>query len=192
MSIPGSSSIRPWKMSRSSCTCTSSPQSVGGPRAGETGGGSSGSPRCVRIFRIGPGLGGTQSAGCRRHSSGTQAETPPPPGPAVSPMHSARCRENGACDARRSSLPWHAHRSQPHAACRCSHLSSAVTARRVSAGEILHVHAGSPAERGARARFTRARCDPRQPPVYSLRKPRNCTRWPSSSARMRMQRSCVT
>jgi len=31
------------------------PQSVGGPRAGETGGGSSGSPRCVRIFRIGPG-----------------------------------------------------------------------------------------------------------------------------------------
>ena len=32
-----------------------SPQSVGGPRAGETGGGSSGSPRCVRIFRIGPG-----------------------------------------------------------------------------------------------------------------------------------------
>jgi hypothetical protein len=36
-------------------TCTSSPQSVGGPRAGETGGGSSGSPRCVRIFRIGPG-----------------------------------------------------------------------------------------------------------------------------------------
>ncbi len=50
-----SSSIRPWKMSRSSCTCTSSPQSVGGPRAGETGGGSSGSPRCVRIFRMGPG-----------------------------------------------------------------------------------------------------------------------------------------
>ena len=36
-------------------TCTSSPQSAGGPRAGETGGGSSGSPRCVRIFRIGPG-----------------------------------------------------------------------------------------------------------------------------------------
>ena len=36
-------------------TCTSSPQSVGGPRAGETGGGSSGSPRCGRIFRIGPG-----------------------------------------------------------------------------------------------------------------------------------------
>ncbi len=41
--------------SRSSCTSTSSPQSVGGPRAGDTGGGSSGSPRCVRIFRIGPG-----------------------------------------------------------------------------------------------------------------------------------------
>ena len=33
----------------------SSPQSVGGPRAGDTGGGSSGSPRCVRIFRIGLG-----------------------------------------------------------------------------------------------------------------------------------------
>jgi hypothetical protein len=30
---------------------------VGGrPRAGETGGGSSGSPRCVRIFRIGQAL----------------------------------------------------------------------------------------------------------------------------------------
>jgi hypothetical protein len=28
---------------------------VGGPRAGDTGGGSSGSPRCVKIFRIGPG-----------------------------------------------------------------------------------------------------------------------------------------
>jgi hypothetical protein len=28
---------------------------VGGPRAGESGGGSSGSPRCVRILRIGPG-----------------------------------------------------------------------------------------------------------------------------------------
>ena len=37
-------------------TCTSSPhQSVGGPRAGETRGDSSGSPRCVRIFRMGPG-----------------------------------------------------------------------------------------------------------------------------------------
>jgi hypothetical protein len=32
-------------------TCTSSPQSVGGPRAGETGGGSSGSPRCVSVSR---------------------------------------------------------------------------------------------------------------------------------------------
>ncbi len=29
---------------------------MGGPRAGEIGGGSSGSPRCVRIFRIGPGF----------------------------------------------------------------------------------------------------------------------------------------
>ena len=36
-------------------TSTSSPQSVDGPRAGETGDGSSGSPRCARIFRIGPG-----------------------------------------------------------------------------------------------------------------------------------------
>jgi hypothetical protein len=33
-------------------TRTSSPQSDGGPRAGESGGGS---PRCVEIFRIGPG-----------------------------------------------------------------------------------------------------------------------------------------
>ena len=66
---------------RSSCDCTSSPQSVGGPRAGESGGGSGGSPRCVRIFRIGTGLGVTRSAGCRRHTPGTHAETPPPPGP---------------------------------------------------------------------------------------------------------------
>jgi hypothetical protein len=36
-------------------TCTSSPQSFGGPRAGETGGGSSRSPRWARIFWIGPG-----------------------------------------------------------------------------------------------------------------------------------------
>jgi hypothetical protein len=32
----------------SSCTCTTSPQSVGGHRAGETGGGSSGSPLCMK------------------------------------------------------------------------------------------------------------------------------------------------
>jgi len=31
------------------------PQSVGGPRAGEIGGGSIGSPRALSIFRIGPG-----------------------------------------------------------------------------------------------------------------------------------------
>jgi len=31
------------------------PQSVGGPRAGASGGGSSGLPRALRIFRIGPG-----------------------------------------------------------------------------------------------------------------------------------------
>ena len=55
MSIAGRSSGEAWKTARSSWTCTSSPQSVGGPRAGDTGGGSNGSPRCVRIFRIGPG-----------------------------------------------------------------------------------------------------------------------------------------
>ena len=44
-----------WKNARSSWACTSSSQSVGGPRAGDTGGGSSGSSRCVRIFRIVPG-----------------------------------------------------------------------------------------------------------------------------------------
>ena len=55
MSIAGSSLGDAWKTSRSSETCTSSPQSVGGPRAGEIGGCSSSSPRCVRIFRIGPG-----------------------------------------------------------------------------------------------------------------------------------------
>jgi len=36
----------------SPCDCTRSPESTGGPRAGATGGGSSGSPTCVRIFRI--------------------------------------------------------------------------------------------------------------------------------------------
>ena len=55
MSIAGRSSGEAWKTAQSSWTCTSSPQSVGGPRAGDTGGGSSGSSRCVRIFRIGPG-----------------------------------------------------------------------------------------------------------------------------------------
>ena len=55
MSIAGSSSGDAWKTSRSSWTWMSSPQSVGGPQAGETGGGSSGSPRCVRICRMGPG-----------------------------------------------------------------------------------------------------------------------------------------
>ena len=55
MSITGSSSGDAWKTSRSSDAWTSWPQSAGGPRAGASGGGSSGSPRCVRIFRIGPG-----------------------------------------------------------------------------------------------------------------------------------------
>jgi hypothetical protein len=39
------------KSARSSWTWTSSPQSVGEPRAGEISGGSSGSPRSVRILR---------------------------------------------------------------------------------------------------------------------------------------------
>ena len=43
-----SNSPAPWD-------CASSLQSTGGPRAGDTCGGSSGSPRFVRIFRIGPG-----------------------------------------------------------------------------------------------------------------------------------------
>ena len=55
MSITGSSSGDAWKTSPLSDAWTSSPWSVGGPRAGKSGGGSSGSPRCVRIFRIGPG-----------------------------------------------------------------------------------------------------------------------------------------
>ncbi len=55
MSITGSSSWEAWTMSRSPWTCTSSPQSVGGPRAGETGGGSTGSPMWARMLRIGPG-----------------------------------------------------------------------------------------------------------------------------------------
>jgi hypothetical protein len=37
MSIAGRSSGEAWKTARSSWTCTSSPQSVGGPRAGDTG-----------------------------------------------------------------------------------------------------------------------------------------------------------
>ena len=42
-------------MLRLSWACTSSPQSVGGPRAGETDGGLSGLPRCVTIPWFGPG-----------------------------------------------------------------------------------------------------------------------------------------
>ena len=56
--ITGNSPGDAWKpseTSRSSWTWTSAPQSVGGPRAGAMGGGSSRSPRCMRIFRIGPG-----------------------------------------------------------------------------------------------------------------------------------------
>jgi hypothetical protein len=45
MSITGSSSRDAWKTSRSSSACASSPWSVGGPRAGEIGGGTRCSPR---------------------------------------------------------------------------------------------------------------------------------------------------
>jgi hypothetical protein len=55
MSIAGSSSGDDWKIARSSWICTSSPQSVGGPRAGEMGGGSRGSSIASRIFLIGAG-----------------------------------------------------------------------------------------------------------------------------------------
>ena len=53
---------------------------------------------------------------------GTRAETPLLPGPGVSPRQSVTCRASGAfdSDSRRSSLPRHAHRSQPRAACQCS------------------------------------------------------------------------
>ena len=92
------------------CTFTVSPQSVGGLRAGEIGGGSRGSPRCVRIFRIGPGSRTecppqpevANSAKARdgfvlvkqseRNQSdltatpkGTRVETPRQPGPSISP-----------------------------------------------------------------------------------------------------------
>jgi hypothetical protein len=81
-------------------TWTSSPQSVGGPWAGETGGGAAvrgakpswPSPACEPPVRrgpapagsrlvTGPGLGVTRSAGYRRRTPGTRAETPPPPEP---------------------------------------------------------------------------------------------------------------
>ena len=52
-------------------TCANSPQSVGGPRAGDTGGGSSGSPRSVRLFwRLGRNSnGGNVSEPGSRHPS---------------------------------------------------------------------------------------------------------------------------
>lgn len=55
MSMTGRSSGDAWIASRTSCTCTSSVQLVGGPRAGASGGGSRGSPGYVRLFRIGAG-----------------------------------------------------------------------------------------------------------------------------------------
>ena len=55
MSIAGKLVYPSPERRRSSCICTNSAHSAGGPREGESGGGSSGSPRCVRIFRIGLG-----------------------------------------------------------------------------------------------------------------------------------------
>ena len=131
---------------------------MGGPRADESEGGSSGSPRCVRIFRIGPGsrTGSPQqpevanSAKARdgfelvkqferdqpdvtATTKGTRAETPRPPGPSAWPTQSATCRASGAFDLRHSSLPWrcrrsHARPSRYRPACRHSLLASAVTA----------------------------------------------------------------
>ena len=105
---------------RSSCDCTSSPQSVGGPRAGESGGGSGGSPRCVRIFRIGTGLGVTRSAGCRRHTPGTHAETPPPPGPWAWPrlLREVSCEGQAPVPAKHEPVPsrWRVP-SRPASAC---------------------------------------------------------------------------
>jgi len=60
MSITGISSGDAWKISPSSCA------SVGGPRAGASGGGWSGSPRCVRILRT--GLGSVMNAMSRMSS----------------------------------------------------------------------------------------------------------------------------
>jgi hypothetical protein len=48
MSITGSSSGDDCKTSRSWWTCTNSPESVGGPRAGDTGGGSASRRQCHR------------------------------------------------------------------------------------------------------------------------------------------------
>ena len=117
--------VTPEKSPGRKWTWTSSPQSVGGPRAGETGGGSSGWPRCVRTFRIGPGLGVTRSAGYRRrtqgHSSGNSSPT--------RAMSFAQAIREVSCErgfeARHSSLPWrdlrsHARRQRPRGACRYS------------------------------------------------------------------------
>ncbi len=92
--------VTPKKSPGRKWTWTSSPQSVGGPRAGETGGGAAvrgakpswpspayeppvrrgPAPAGSRLV-TGPGLGVTRSAGYRRRTSGTRAETPPPPEP---------------------------------------------------------------------------------------------------------------
>jgi len=97
----------------------SSSRSVGGPRAGESGGGAAlrrllHRGHCLlanlslRGSRLPPavstGLGVTRSAGCRRHAPGTGAETPPPPAASAWPRQSARCRGSGGLHGCRSSL----------------------------------------------------------------------------------------
>jgi len=81
------------------------------------------SPACEPPVRSEPAPAGRLlSAGCRRRSSGTRAETPPPSAPSVSPTQSVRCRASGALRSRHRILPWHnrrphARRSRPLAAC---------------------------------------------------------------------------
>jgi hypothetical protein len=89
------------------------------------GGGSSGSPRWVRIFRIGPGSVmkaiSRMSPPHAGHSSGNSS-----PIRAMSLAFGVgRCRATGASPECRSSLPRvvrrpHARRSRPRAACQCS------------------------------------------------------------------------
>lgn len=64
MSITGSSSAESWTPSRSSWTWTSSVQSVGGPRADDTGGGSTGSPTCARCRWCAPAAAATSGLLC--------------------------------------------------------------------------------------------------------------------------------